>query len=72
MAPRLLPMALLGLLLSGCAHRCEIARDAATAANVACAAVSVAPNDPLVLVRCEAATVEMTKAVNAAEACREH
>lgn len=72
MAPRLLPLALLGLLLSGCAHRCEIARDAVTAANVACAAVSVAPNDPFVVLRCEAATVEMTKAINAAEACREH
>lgn len=46
-----------GVMAGGCAHECEAAYHAATAADVACAAAGVATRDPALLLQCNANTV---------------
>lgn len=46
-----------GVMVSGCAHECEVAYHAATAANAACAAAGVATRDPTLLLECTTHTV---------------
>lgn len=64
-------MAGAGLLASGCAHECELAYEAATAANVACAAAGVATRDPALLLECHTSTVAAHATLRASK-CAPH
>lgn len=60
-----------GVMAGGCAHECEAAYHAATAADVACAAAGVATRDPALLLQCHANTVAAHDALRTSK-CAPH
>lgn len=60
-----------GVMAGGCAHECEVAYHAATAANAACAAAGVETRDPALLLQCHANTVTAHAAIRGSK-CAPH
>lgn len=60
-----------GVMAGGCAHECETALHAATAADAACAAAGVATRDPALLLQCHANTVTAHAAIRGSK-CAAH
>ena len=60
-----------GVMASGCAHECEVAYHAATAANAACAAAGVETRDPALLLECTTHTLATYAALHGGK-CAAH
>lgn len=62
-AGRMVAVVCAGVMVSGCAHECEVAYHAATALDAACAAAGLETTDPDLLIHCTASVLTTKRAL---------